>query len=377
MRIALVTETFLPKVDGIVNTLCRLLDHLEARGHQSLLFAPEGGPAQVASTPVLSYEGHAFPLYPELKLVPPLVDLTEPLDRFRPDVIHVLNPVSLSISALRYANTRGVPVVASYHTDVPGFAERWGLGMFSPFLWGYFRWLHNQADLNLCPSGVTQRELVAQGFRRVKVWSRGVDTTLFHPRRRTDGWRERLTGGAPDAPLLLYVGRVSMEKRIDWLRPVLDAVPGARLAIVGDGPHRPALEAMFAGTPTVFTGFLSGHELACAYAAADVFVFPAANETLGNVVLEAMASGLPVVAARSGGPLENVVHNETGLFFDPEDPADLLHAVRALTMDLPRARALGAAGRVRVRDRSWASVLDGLLDDYESLIVPSSMPQAA
>jgi glycosyltransferase involved in cell wall biosynthesis len=373
MRIAFFTETFLPKIDGIVNTLCYLLDHLAAHGHTSLLFAPEGGPLRYAHTPVVGLAGIPFPLYPELKLVPPYVDVSARLNTFKPDLIHVLNPFSLGVIGLYQARALKVPLVASYHTDIPGFAMRWGLSLLRDPLWAYLRWLHNQADLNLCPSSVTQMELEAQGIQRTKIWSRGVDTQRFNPGCRDPAWRLRLSGGQPEAPLLLYVGRLSPEKRVDWLRPVLAALPQASLAVVGDGPARPDLERLLADTNTVFTGYLQGDDLACAYAAADIFVFPAANETLGNVVLEAMAAGLPVVTARSGGVLDHVVDGETGLLFDPEDQGALVGAISQLVTNEGYARQLGSAGRTRMQDRSWAVVLDGLLADYADL-VDSRMP---
>jgi glycosyltransferase involved in cell wall biosynthesis len=377
MRIAFFSETFLPKIDGIVNTLCYLLDHLAARGHASLLFAPEGGPARYANTPIIGLNGIPFPLYPELKLVPPHVNVSARLSIFQPDVIHVLNPVSLGLVGLQQARQLGVPLVASYHTDVPGFAIRWGLGMFHDVLWGYFRWLHNQADLNLCPSKVTLAELKGQGFQRLKVWGRGVDTARFHPHRRQLAWRLRLSRGQPEAPLFLYVGRLSPEKRIDWLQPIFEALPSARLAVVGDGPARSTLERRFAGTPTVFTGYLSGSDLAHAYAAADIFLFPAANETLGNVVLEAMASGLPVIAPRAGGLLDHVIDDVTGLLFDPENQAALITAAQRLARDRAYARQLGTTGRTRIEKLSWTAILDGLLDEYANLAESRALRYAA
>jgi len=164
MRIALFTETFLPKTDGIVNTLCQVLGHLARRGHTSLLFAPAGGPARYAGMPVIGLTAIPFPLYPELKLVPPTVDVSDRLRAFGPDLVHVFNPASLGIAGLRHARQLGVPVAASYQTDLPGFAARWGLGLFSEPLWGFLRWVHDQADLNFCPSRYTQAQLMASGL---------------------------------------------------------------------------------------------------------------------------------------------------------------------------------------------------------------------
>jgi len=368
MRIAFFTETFLPKVDGIVNTLCYLLDHLAERGHASLLFAPAGGPTKYAATPVVGVRGIRFPIYRELKLVPPLINVRSHLQDFKPDFIHVINPVSFGLAGLREARAMNVPLVASYHTDLPGFARRWGLGAFYRPLYAYLRWIHDRADLNLCPSRYTQAELVAHGFQRLMVWTRGVDTVRFNPIHRSSMWRKRLSGGQPEAPLLLYVGRLAPEKRVDWIRAVLDAIPQARLAIVGDGPARATLQRHFAGTPTEFIGYLKGDDLAHAYAAADIFVFPAANETLGNVVLEAMASGLPVVAPRSGGVLDNVIDQQNGLLFDPDDRAGLVSCVQQLLNDQSVARQMSVGARAHAEAQTWAGVLDDLLDNYAALI---------
>lgn len=367
MRIAFVTETFLPKVDGIVNTLCHLLRYLAERNHASLLIAPAGGPRHFAATPVWGVPGWQFPLYRELRLAPP-VDMHRPLSQFRPDVVHSLNPVSLGLAGLWWARWNRVPAVASYHTDVPGFAQRWGWGWAAPGLWAFFRAVHNAFDLNLAPSRFTRAELHGRGFKHVKVWGRGVDTHQFGPHQRTAAWRDRLTGGAPDKPLLLYVGRLSPEKRADWLRPVIDHLPHARLAIVGDGPQRADLERLLAGTPTVFTGYLTGHDLAQAYAAADVFVFPAANETLGNVVLEALASGLPVVAPRAGGVLDHVRPGHTGLLFDPESIQSLVQLTALLVHNTSLRAYMAESARRYALSRTWPDTFDGLLGQYTALI---------
>lgn len=369
MRIALFTETFLPKVDGIVNTLCHLLKHLEKRGHESVLFAPEGAPSRYHSTPVITYDGFSFPLYPELKFVPPTAHIRQQMIAFQPDVVHAVQPIALGVTGMWHARRLGIPVVASYHTDVPGFAEQWGLGWLQKPIWATFRAIHQQADLNLCPSYTTLRQLREHHFPKVSVWTRGVDTQQFQPKWRSETWREYLTNGRSSAPLLLYVGRLSAEKRVDWLRPLLHQFPEARLAIVGDGPARTELETLFAGTDTVFTGYLRGHDLAQAYAAADIFVFPAANETLGNVLLEAMASGLAVVAAASGGPLDIVHHNRNGLLFQPDSPADLAAKVAALLDDSLLQNQLAHRARHDAAQRDWATALDGLLENYAEVMV--------
>jgi glycosyltransferase involved in cell wall biosynthesis len=368
MRIALFAETFLPKIDGVTNTLCHLLRHLALRKHDCLVFAPEGGPPSYAGAPIVGLPCFAFPLYPDLRLVAPAISVEQEMAAFEPELVLLINPALLGLVGLRHARDLDLPVVASYHTDIPGYTEKYGLGLLRDPAWAYFRWLHNQADLNLCPSDFTRRELEAQGFERLRIFSRGVDATRFHPTHRSLEWRRRLCAGDPDAPLLLYVGRLAVEKRIEWLRPVLDRLPGARLAIVGDGPSRPALETLFEGTPTLFTGLLQGQDLSSAYASADVFVFPAANETFGNVVLEAMASGLPVVVSRSGGQVDHVRHGENGLLFPTEDQAALVDAVHRLATDLPYAHQLGVNALAYAQTQTWERTFDTLLGNLEKVL---------
>jgi phosphatidylinositol alpha 1,6-mannosyltransferase len=354
MRIALFTETFLPKTDGIVNTLCHLLDHLARRGHASLLFAPAGGPTCYAQTPVVGLSALPFPLYPEIRLVPPTVDVDARLRAFSPDLIHVVNPVSLGVAGLRHARQLGVPVAASYQTDLPGFAARWGLGLFSDLLWGYLRWVHDQADLNFCPSRFTLQELASRGFRNLRVWGRGVDTDRFFLRQASTGWRARLSGGHPNAPLIITVGRLAPEKRIAMLRPVIDTLPQA-----------------------IFTGYLHGADLAAAYAAADIFVLTGANETFGNVVLEAMASGLPVVVPSTGGQVDHVQHEVNGLIYEAEDSDALVAAVARLAGDLLLGRRLGDAGRAHAERQRWDLNLDGLIRDWQGIVPPARLALVA
>jgi len=367
MRIALFTETFLPKIDGVVNTLCYLLGHLEKRGHQTLLFAPEGSEASYGSTPVVTLKGFRFPLYPEIRLVPPWAQVGEALHHFQPDLVHLLNPLALGVAGLRQARRLGLPTVASYHTDLPGYAQLYGFKSLDRVAWSYLRWVHSQAHLNLCPSYATLHQLQARNFPGLKIWSRGVDTERFRPGHYNEVTRSRLSGGHPRQPLLLCVSRLATEKRLDWLLPLMRALPGVRLALVGDGPEKAALQRRFAGLPVVFTGYLHGEELARAYASADVFVFPSASETFGNVVLEAQASGLPVVAANAGGPAELVQDGWNGFLFAPQDQETMIADVRRLAGDRRLAHRLGRAARVQAETRSWTAVLDGLLRDYALL----------
>lgn len=368
MRIALLTETFLPKFDGVVMSLCHLLDHLAEKGHESLLLAPEGSPEKYAATPVVQMKSQRLIFYPEFRLVLPAQDISPELDDFAPDLIHLVSPFSLGFLGTNYARKRNIPLVASYQTDLPGYFERWGAGFLSPSVEKYLYWLHQQAQLNLAPSNITKEELIQKGYPNVRLWTRGIDSDLFNPNHYDQAMRDFLSNGNSNAPLLLYVGRLSREKRVEMLKPVLDAIPEARLAIVGDGPFREVLEKTFNNSTAKFTGYLFGEDLAKAYASADIFVFTGANETFGNVVLEAMASGLPVVAPASGGVMDMVKPEETGLLFETEDQNSLVNAVQRLIVSRGLHEQARVAAREMALDFSWPEILDQLIADYEEVI---------
>ena len=368
MRIAYVTEVFLPKIDGITVTLTHLLEYLRERGHESIMFAPKGSISSYAGTEVIGRLSVRTPFYPELHVALPIARVEKELLKFDPDLVHLVNPTSLGLAGMRAARKHGIPVVASYHTDMPGFARRWRLGFLAKPIYGYYRWVHNQANLNLTPSEFTMKQLKAQGFKRLAVWTGGVDIDRFHPDNASVEMRERLSGGEPEKPLMLFVSRLSREKRADWLLPIVRQISGIRLAIVGDGPARSQLEKLFAGTPTVLTGYLRGTELATAFASGDIFSFTGAEETFGNVVAEAMASGLAVVAPRSGGVVDLVEDGVTGLLFKPEDHSKFLDCVRELAQDLDRAKRMGQAGQKKARLYAWETTLTQLLEFYENVV---------
>lgn len=368
MRIAVFTETFLPKIDGIVIVLCHFLDYLAKKGHEVLVFAPVGGPDRYANSKVVGLPGVKFFLYPELTLAPPLFGIRKPLNDFQPDLIYLVNPASLGLGGLIEAHLLDVPLVASYHTDVPGFAARMGMAYTQRSLWAFFRQVYNQADRVFVPSTYTKNEVESHGFERVKVWSHGVDSVLYHPSKRSANCRLQLMDGETEKQLILYVGRLAAEKRIDWLLPVLKRNPNTRLAVVGGGPAQDSLKRVFKGSATIFTGYLQGEELAQAYASADLFAFPGANETFGNVVIEAMSSSLPVVAPNSGGLIDFVEVGVNGLLFDSENPETLTASVEHLLAEPETAQRMGRAGRLKAENMSWDSVNDIAIQDFIDLI---------
>lgn len=330
MRIAIVTETFLPSVDGVVTRLTHAVERFEELGHEVLVIAPDLGVREHAGARVVGVPAVRLPFYRQRRFALPHRSVERVLREFRPDVVHAAQPVLLASSAVRAARRLGIPLVASYHTHLPRYLEHYrGTRWVRPLLWWWIRRQHGRADLNLATSEAMRAELAAHGVPRLRVLRRGVDTVGRDPRFATSEMRERLLGGGGPV-LLLYVGRLAAEKGIDTLRPLLDRRDDVTLAVVGDGPDRERLEQVFAGTGTVFTGFLGGEELAAAFASADAFVFPSVTETLGLVILEAMASGLPVVAARSGPTSEQVTDGVDGWIYDGADPEGLGGAVDRL-----------------------------------------------
>jgi glycosyltransferase involved in cell wall biosynthesis len=377
MRIALFTETFLPKVDGIVTRLKHTVEQLQALGDQVLVFSPEGGLTEYQGAKIHGVSGMAFPLYPELKLALPRPSIGEALEQFQPDLIHVVNPAVLGLAGVFYAKSMDIPLMASYHTHLPKYLEHYGLGMLEGLMWELLKAVHNQARINLATSTAMQQELTEHGIERVEVWQRGVDTDLFRPELASREMRDRLSQGHPDAPLLLYIGRLSAEKEVDRIKPVLESIPGARLALVGDGPHREELETHFAGTHTHFVGYLAGEELAAAYASADVFVFPSRTETLGLVLLEAMAAGCPVVAANSGGIPDIVTNGENGFMFDPKDDNGAIAATQQIFAMGDLRDTLRVNARAEAERWGWRAATQQLQRFYREILANTDLPLAA
>jgi glycosyltransferase involved in cell wall biosynthesis len=377
MRIAIFTETFLPKIDGIVTRLRHTVEHLQRAGDQVLVVAPEGGITEYKGAKVHGVSGFPLPLYPELKLAVPLPTLRPVIEDFAPDLIHVVNPAVLGLGGLYYAKSLKIPLVASYHTHLPQYLHHYGLGMLEELLWGLLRSAHNQAQLNLCTSTAMVQELTAHGIERVDLWQRGVDTEMFQPHLVSPKMRSRLSQDCPDAPLLLYVGRLSAEKEIEQIRPILETIPNARLALVGDGPHRQALEQHFEGTPTHFVGYLQGLELASAFASADAFIFPSRTETLGLVLLEAMAAGCPVVAARKGGIVDIVQDGVNGYLFDPDDPQGATYATQQLLEQSQEREVLRKNARQEAERWGWPAATEQLRQYYQTVLADSAMPSVA
>ncbi|MGA7149560.1 MAG: glycosyltransferase family 1 protein [Microbacterium sp.] len=367
MRVAVVSESFLPTVNGVTTSVVRVLEHLATRGHTATVIVPAAGsPREYAGFPVHQVPALAYRQFP---VGLPNAQVSGLLAAFRPDVLHVASPFLLGAQAIAAANRLGVPSVAIYQTDVSGYAKRNRLSAASAFAMRLTRWIHEGADLTLAPSTSALAALRAAGVPRLERWGRGVDVERYHPRRRssvaTGDLRARL---APDGEVLVgYVGRVAPEKSLERLAE-LRGIPGIRLVIVGDGPSMPAVQRALDGMPCTFLGALGGDDLADAYAALDLFVHTGTEETFGQTLQEAHAAGLPVVAPRAGGPIDLVDSGVDGILYDPARDGDLRHAVAGLVA-APEVRArMGEAGRRRVLSRSWSAICDDLVEFYGQVV---------
>jgi phosphatidylinositol alpha 1,6-mannosyltransferase len=375
MRVAVVSESFLPTVNGVTTSVVRVLEHLAARGHEAMVVVPAAGsPREYAGFPVHQVPALAYRQFP---VGLPNAQVSGLLADFRPDVLHVASPFLLGAQAIAAANRLGVPSVAIYQTDVSGYAKRNRLAAASAFAWRLLRWIHDGADLTLAPSSSALADLRAAGVARLDRWGRGVDLERYHPRRRDgQGARELRARLAADGETLVgYVGRVAPEKSLDRLAE-LRGVPGMRLAIVGDGPAMPMVRRALDGMPVTFLGALGGEDLANAYAAFDLFVHTGTEETFGQTLQEAHASGLPVVAPRAGGPIDLIDSGVDGILYDPASESELREAVAGL-IAAPDLRArLGEAGRRRVLSRSWAAIGDDLLEFYGRVVTERALEHA-
>ncbi len=376
MRIALLTETFLPRVDGMVTRLTHTVAALIEAGDDVLVVAPRarGLPRDYCGARVVAAPSLPLPLYRGFRLgLPYTLGLDVELAEFEPDVIHVANPVLLGLAGLSYARRYNVPLVASYHTHLPLYTRRYRMGVLEPVAWAYIRALHNTAQLNLCTSRPVLALLRDRDFPRLALWAPGVDAELFHPRRRSPEWRDQLSSGRPGATVLLYVGRLANEKGLERLAPTLATLPGCHLALVGAGPAEERLRQTFAGLPVTFVGPLHGEDLGAAYASADIFAFPSSTETLGLAAIEALASGLPVVGARRGGLPDIVLDRETGLLFDPDTDGDLERALGTLVEDEGLRGRMARAARLHAQQWNWTASASGLREHYAAVLAAAGV----
>jgi phosphatidylinositol alpha 1,6-mannosyltransferase len=348
--------------------VCQVLDHLRLRGHEAIVIVPSAGaPASYAGFPVIQLPALAYRQFP---VGLPSVQMQRLLADFAPDLVHAASPFLLGAQAIGASRRLGVPSVAIFKTDVAGYARRNRLGAATRLAWRVIRWIHNDATLTLVPSTSSMADLRRAGLERLVRWGRGVDLTRYHPRNRERPAARSLRAGlAPHGEAVVgYVGRIAPEKQLERLA-ALRGVPGISIALVGDGPSMPQVRRVLKGMPVTYLGELRGDELACAYASFDIFLHTGCEETFGQTLQEAHASGLPVVAPRAGGPIDLVDHGHDGFLFDPVDDAEMRSSVELLARDPALRRRMGEAGRRAVLGRGWESICDELLGHYESVRV--------
>jgi glycosyltransferase involved in cell wall biosynthesis len=379
VRVAIITENFLPKLDGVTRTLARLLEHLQANNHQALVLGPESGMAEYAGAEVIGTAGIPLFFYPELKFnfFRPL--FLRRLREFNPDIIHIVDPVVFGTPGLAAARLLDRPIVSSYHTNLAAYCTHFGFPLLTRPMWAYNRFLHNQCALTFCPSPSTASMLREQGFEHVRLWPRGVDGDLFQPARRSAALRacwlpER--SSSRDKSIMLYVGRVSWEKN---LRLLIQAYRGmdhktCHLVIVGHGPAFAEVQQELRDVPVTFTGYLTGESLAEAYASADIFAFPSYTETFGQVVLEAMSSGLPVAGLLAEGVRDLVRHEQSGLLLDTrllsEDEQIMVYRdhLTCLVEDQQMRQRLGRGALVEAQRRTWHEAMEYLVRGYHEVV---------
>ncbi|GAB5079550.1 glycosyltransferase family 4 protein [Arthrobacter sp. AD-310] len=374
MRIAIVAESFLPLMNGVTHSILRVLDHLQDRGDDVLVIAPASqdgdAPDQVKGADIHRLPAVPLAGYTNVRVaMGGVYRVKRILADYAPDVVHLASPFVLGWRAVQAAHQLGIPTVAVYQTEVPGYAAKYGVPFLENWAWNRVENIHLLATRTLVPSTFALNQLRGRGIPRVHMWRRGVDTARFAPEKRDDGWRASVAPGGER--IVGYVGRLAVEKQVEDLA-ALAGMPRTKLVVVGDGPQRPALEAALPGA--VFTGFLGGEELARAVASFDLFVHPGEFETFCQTIQEAMASGVPVVATGRGGPLDLVENSRTGWLYEPGDLAALRSRVLDLVGDDAKRRAFAAAAHASVQERTWPALCAELISHYTGAIAGAPVP---
>ena len=372
MRVTLVTETYFPQVNGVSRTLGELVRFLDEGGDQVQLIHPDYGVADARSR-TIRVPSITLPFYKELRLPrPPFGAVFRAIKAFEPDVVHIATEATLGLSVLCWSKGQGMPVVSSFHTNFDQYSDHYRVSRARAVIWRYLRWFHNGTRMTFVPSETTISDLEQRGFERLVLWKRGVDSAMFRPQRPGRAEVRAALGWAPDDLVITYISRIAAEKNVDYLAEALAIVaarrPGVRILWVGDGPERASIERRI-GSFAHFAGYRQGEELADHYAASDIFAFSSVTETFGNVVLEAMASGLPVVALRAGGVGETVQSGKTGILIAPTEPPEHFASALISLIDQEDQRTrMAAAARDYALTQSWDKIMFGLREHYQTVV---------
>lgn len=371
MKIAIFSDTFFPDINGVAQTLKRLTNYFDDQHITYKIFAPTSSENGYISSHIHRFKSLPFFLYPECRLaVPNLPDIKSELQQFAPDVIHVATPFSLGLCGVYFSKKLNIPLVGSYHTNFDHYLQYYGLPYLSKIVWKYMQWFHRPCEKLFVPSIDTYQQLKQHGFTNLEIWPRGVDCQLFHPHYDTAAVKRRYF--SQGKYLVTYVGRLAPEKDLETLLAAAKSIPvelqeKLQWLIIGDGPLREKLEAE-APNNVIFAGYLNGKYLAEAYSASDLFVFPSPTETFGNVVLEALASGTPVIGANSGGVKNIIKSGENGLLCTPGHVEEFTEAIIQLINNNPLRKQMAMAGRRYALTQKWNRIFENLLLQYTKVI---------
>ncbi|MEV4153705.1 glycosyltransferase family 1 protein [Nocardia salmonicida] len=380
MRVAIVSESFLPNMNGVVNSVLRVLDHLDQHGHDAMIVAPDtlrGAP------PAPRFHGR-FPVHrvpammvPKVSSLPvglPQPGITAAIADFDPDVVHLASPFLLGAGGLAAATRLDLPTVAVYQTDVAGFAKSYGLGLAARAAWAWTRRIHEGATRTLAPSSAAAHDLAEHGIPRVHRWGRGVDIARFTPAARSAELRASWLGSG-ERLVVGFVGRLAPEKHVERLA-ALAGDPSIQLVVVGDGPERARLRRLM--PDAVFTGELGGSELATHYASLDVMVHPGEHETFCQGVQEALSSGVPVIGPDAGGPRDLISHCRNGYLLPVDRFTELLPSAVSALRDAGQRGLFAVAARKSVLHRTWPAVCTELMGHYADVTgMRARLPRSA
>lgn len=369
MKIALFTDTYHPQINGVTNTISRMETYLKKHDIEYKIFAPDYN-LKEKKEHVETFYSIKFFLYPECRLsMVRKSRIKKILSEFRPDIVHMATEFNMGWAGLNYAQDNQLPRISTFTTNYTKYLKYYNLDMLTKAGWDYFRWFHNQNDLTLCPSQDTQKLLKEKGIKNVDIWGRGIDTSQFSPQKRNLDLRRKLN--MDGKIMLLYVGRVSIEKDLDVLFNAYSIIKTKyknkiALVIAGDGPMLEKYKTEH--KDVIFTGYVQGEKLSQLYASADIFTFPSSTETLGNVVLEAMASEVPVVGVKSGGVKENIIEGYNGIMCKPRDTKSFYESITRLIENIDYRIQIGENARKYTYSKQWDKIFDKLVYHYQEVI---------
>ncbi|MBN1929225.1 MAG: glycosyltransferase family 1 protein [Chlorobiaceae bacterium] len=375
MKVALYAGTYVKDKDGAVRSIYQLVASMVRSGHTVVVWTPDFTPGEDGMVPVNKVPAVPIPLYPDYKLGFFNASVERQLDEFAPDVIHISTPDIVGRKFLQYARSKGIPVGSAYHTDFPSYLSYYRLGFAEPSVWKFLRKFYNACDVTLAPNESVRQRLTGKGIERVELWSRGIDKELFDPSRRSDALRRQWD--AEGRTVIIYAGRFVLYKDIEVVMNLYQRFADdglgqtVRFVMIGSGPEEAEMRARM--PEAVFTGYLTGTALPEAYASGDLFLFPSTTEAFCNVVLEALASGLPSVVSDIGGCMELVRRSGGGMVARAGDIDEFYDACTKLMQDGELFRNMRERGLAFAEDKSWAAVNGALIDRYKRMIAAKAL----